>query len=170
MVGSTLGHYRVESELGAGGMGIVYEATDTRLGRKVAIKLIHPSLVQDADRMARFEREARVLASLNHANIAAIHGLEESGGTKFLVLEYVPGDTMAERIGRGALSQKEALEFCRQIAEGLDAAHEKGIVHRDLKPANVKITPEGKVKVLDFGLAKAVEASCRAQPSPSKRP
>ncbi len=158
MVGLTLGHYRVESELGAGGMGVVYEATDTRLGRKVAIKLLHPSVVQDAERMARFEREARVLASLNHANIAAIHGLEEADGTKFLVLEYVPGDTLAQRVARGPLPLKDAFEICRQIADGLDAAHEKGIVHRDLKPANIKITPDGKVKVLDFGLAKAVDA------------
>jgi len=158
MVGRTLGHYRVESELGSGGMGVVYEGSDTRLGRKVAIKLLHASLVQDAERMARFEREARVLASLNHANIAAIHGLEESDGVKFLVLEYVPGDTLADRIDRGTLPLKDALEICRQIADGLDAAHESGIVHRDLKPANIKITPDGKVKVLDFGLAKAVEA------------
>ncbi|MGE5361666.1 MAG: serine/threonine-protein kinase, partial [Bacteroidales bacterium] len=121
MLGRTLGHYRVESELGAGGMGVVYEATDTRLGRKVAIKLLHPSLVQDAERMARFEREARVLASLNHANIAAIHGLEEADGTKFLVLEYVPGDTLAQRIDRAALPLKEALQVGRQIAEALDA-------------------------------------------------
>lgn len=159
MVGSTLGHYRVESELGAGGMGVVYEGTDTRLGRKVAIKLLHPSLLGDPERMTRFEREARVLASLNHANIAAIHGLEQANGTKFLVLEYVPGDTLDARINRGSLSFREALDVCRQIAEGLDAAHEKGIVHRDLKPANVKITPDGKVKVLDFGLAKAIESA-----------
>jgi Tol biopolymer transport system component len=155
MVGSTLGHYRVVAELGAGGMGVVYEGVDTRLDRTVALKLLHASVVRDADRMARFEREARVLASLNHANIAAIHGLEEADGTKFLVLEYVPGDTLAQRITRG-VSLKEALDICRQIAEGLDAAHEKGIIHRDLKPANIKITPDGKVKVLDFGLAKAV--------------
>lgn len=159
MIGRTLGQYRVESKLGSGGMGVVYEGTDTRLGRKVAIKLLHPSVVQDAERMARFEREARVLAALNHANIAAIHGLEESDGTKFLVLEYVPGDTLDERIARSPLPLKEALEICRQIADGLEAAHEKGIIHRDLKPANIKITPEGKVKVLDFGLAKATEVS-----------
>jgi len=159
MLGRTLGQYRVESRLGAGGMGVVYEGTDTRLGRKVAIKLLHASVVQDAERMARFEREAHVLAALNHANIAAIYGLEESDDTKFLVLEYVPGETLDERLARGPLPLKEALEICRQIAEGLDAAHEKGIIHRDLKPANVKITPEGKVKVLDFGLAKATEVS-----------
>jgi serine/threonine protein kinase len=162
MVGSTLGHYRVEAELGAGGMGVVYEGIDTRLERKVAIKLLHASVVRDGERMARFEREARVLASLNHANIAAIHGLEEADGTKFLVLEYVPGDTLAERINRG-LSVKETLDICRQIAEGLDAAHEKGIIDRDLKPANIKITPDGKVKVLDFGLAKAVESPAASE-------
>ncbi len=159
MLGRTLGHYRVESRLGAGGMGVVYEATDTRLGRKVAIKLLHDTFVQDAERLARFEREARVLASLNHPNIAAIHGLEASEGQNFLVLEYVPGETLAERISKGPIPLKETLEIGRQVAEGLDAAHEKGIVHRDLKPANVKITPEGKVKVLDFGLAKATEAT-----------
>ena len=158
MLGRTLGHYRVESKLGAGGMGIVYLCTDTRLERKVAIKLLHDTFVQDVERMARFEREARVLASLNHTNIAAIHGLEEADGTKFLALEYVPGDTLAERLRNGPLPIKETLDICRQIAQALDAAHEKGIVHRDLKPANIKITPEGQVKVLDFGLAKAVSA------------
>jgi len=159
MLGQKLGQYRVDSKLGAGGMGVVYQSTDTRLGRKVAIKLLQPSVAQDAERMARFEREAQVLAALNHPNIAAIFGLEESDGTKFLVLEYVPGDTLDERLARAPLPLKEALEICRQIAEGLDAAHEKGIIHRDLKPANIKITPEGKVKVLDFGLAKVTEGS-----------
>ena len=156
MLGKTLGHYLVESKLGAGGMGVVYLCTDTRLGRKVAVKLLHDSFIQDTDRLARFEREARVLASLNHTHIAAIHGLEEADGTTFLALEYVPGDTLAERLRRGPLALKEALDICRQVADGLDAAHEKGIVHRDLKPANIKITPEGQVKILDFGLAKAV--------------
>ncbi|MCX6562565.1 MAG: serine/threonine-protein kinase [Candidatus Aminicenantes bacterium] len=159
MLGKTLGQYRVDSKLGEGGMGVVYEGTDTRLGRTVAIKVLHASVVRDAERMARFEREARILAALNHPNIAAIHGLEESDGTKFLVLEYVPGETLDERIARGPVPLKEALEICRQISEGLEAAHEKGIIHRDLKPANVKITPAGIVKVLDFGLAKAAEAA-----------
>ena len=144
MLGPRLGQYVVESKLGEGGMGVVYEGTDTRLGRKVALKLLHESVVQDAERMARFEREARVLASLNHANIAAIHGLEEADGQTFLVLEYVPGDTLAERIARGPLPLKEALTICRQIAEGIEAAHEQGIVHRDLKPANIKITPRDR--------------------------
>ena len=162
MLGPRLGQYVVESKLGEGGMGVVYEGTDTRLGRKVALKLLHESVVQDAERMARFQREARVLASLNHANIAAIHGLEEADGQTFLVLEYVPGDTLAERIARGSLPLKEALAICRQIAEGIEAAHEQGIVHRDLKPANIKITPAGQVKVLDFGLAKAAAVSASA--------
>jgi serine/threonine-protein kinase len=157
MVGQTLGHYRVDSKLGEGGMGVVYQATDSRLGRQVAVKLLRDSFLQDAERLARFKREARVLASLNHPNIASIHGLEEETGTHFLVLEYVPGDTLAELLAKGPLPLREALDICRQVAEALEAAHEKGIIHRDLKPANIKITGEGKVKVLDFGLAKALE-------------
>jgi serine/threonine-protein kinase len=128
------------------------------LGRSVAIKVLPDAFANDAERVARFEREARVLASLNHSNIAAIHGLEESGERKFLVMELVEGETLAERIGRGPIPVDETLTIAKQIAEALEAAHEKGIVHRDLKPANVKITPDGKVKVLDFGLAKAFEA------------
>jgi serine/threonine-protein kinase len=157
VTGQTLGHYRIESKLGAGGMGVVYQAVDSRLGRKVAIKLLHEEGLKNPDRLARFEREARLLAALNHPNIAAIHGLEEAGEQKFLVLEYVPGDTLAERLARGPLPVREALEVGRQVAEALAAAHEAGVIHRDLKPANIKITPEGKVKVLDFGLAKALE-------------
>ncbi len=155
----TLGHYKLESQLGAGGMGVVYQATDTRLGRQVAIKLLHEFRLKDPEGRARFEREARVLASLNHPNIAAIHGLEEAGEVKFLVLEYVPGDTLAQRLAKAALPLREALDLGRQVADALDAAHEAGVIHRDLKPANIKITPEGKVKVLDFGLAKALEAA-----------
>ncbi|MBI1789026.1 MAG: serine/threonine protein kinase [Acidobacteria bacterium] len=149
MIGQTLGHYKIEEQLGAGGMGVVYRATDSKLGRQVAIKVLPERFAQDPERLARFEREARMLAALNHPNIAAIHGLEESGGTYYLVLELVPGKTL-----QGPLPLEEALPIAGQIAEALEAAHEKGIVHRDLKPANVKITPEGKVKVLDFGLAK----------------
>ena len=159
MLGRMLGHCQVACELGSGGMGVVYQATDTRLGRSVALKMLHDSFVRDRERMARFEREARVLASLNHANIATIHGLEEVEGTRFLVMEYVPGKTLAEIISAKTTKLKEALEICRQVAEALEAAHEKGIVHRDLKPANIKVTPEGKVKVLDFGLAKALETA-----------
>ena len=138
-------------------MGEVYQATDSKLGRSVAIKLLPEAFTHDHDRAARFEREARVLASLNHPNIAAIYGIEESGGRKFLVMELVPGETLAEKIKRGAIPIDEALGIAREIAEGLEAAHERAIIHRDLKPANVKIAPDGKVKILDFGLAKAYE-------------
>ena len=138
-------------------MGDVYQATDSKLGRSVAVKLLPEEFSRDTDRVARFEREARLLASLNHPNIAAIYGLEDANGKKFLVMELVPGETLDERIARGAMPLDEALTVSRQIAEALEAAHESGVIHRDLKPANVKITPDGKVKVLDFGLAKAME-------------
>ena len=139
-------------------MGEVYQATDSKLGRSVAIKLLPEAFTHDQDRAARFEREARVLASLNHPNIAAIYGVEESGGRKFLVMELVGGETLAERISRSQISVEETLGIAVQITEALEGAHEKGVVHRDLKPANIKITSEGKVKVLDFGLAKAFAA------------
>ncbi len=164
MIGRNLGHYKVQREIGAGGMGVVYEATDSRLRRSVAIKMLRESLVRNTEHMARFEREARVLASLNHANIATIHGLEEADGSRFLVMEYVPGKTLAERISARDLKQKEVLAICRDVAEALEAAHERGIIHRDLKPSNIKITPGSKVKVLDFGLAKAVDS---AHPQPA---
>ena len=156
--GTRLGPYEIVSPLGAGGIGEVYRARDNRLGREVAVKILPEAFAQDAERLARFQREAQALASLNHPNIAHIHGLEESGGGRALVLELVEGETLAERIAQGPLPVDEALEVARQIADALEAAHEKGIVHRDLKPANVKRTPEGKVKVLDFGLAKALKA------------
>jgi Tol biopolymer transport system component len=154
--GSRLGPYEILSPLGAGGMGEVWLARDGRLWREVAIKVLPAAFAADAERLARFRREAQVLAALNHPHIAAIHGLEESGGVEALVLELVPGETLAERLTKGPIPIEEALEIARQIADGLAAAHERGIVHRDLKPANVKITPEGKVKILDFGLAKAL--------------
>jgi eukaryotic-like serine/threonine-protein kinase len=157
MIGTKLAHYEITSHLGTGGMGEVYQATDSKLGRSVAIKLLPEAFTHDEERAARFEREARVLASLNHSNIAAIFGLEESGERKFLVMELVGGETLAERIKRGPIPVDESLEIAKQICEALESAHEKGIIHRDLKPANVKITPDGKVKVLDFGLAKAFE-------------
>jgi len=147
--------YRILAKLGAGGMGEVYRAEDLSLNRQVAIKVLPDIFAEDPERLARFQREAKVLASLNHPNIAAIHGVEEAEGKRFLVLELVEGETLAERLNRGSLSLEETLEVCRQIAEGLEGAHEKGIIHRDLKPSNVKITPEAKVKILDFGLAKA---------------
>jgi eukaryotic-like serine/threonine-protein kinase len=157
MIGSKVAHFEITALLGSGGMGEVYRATDTRLGRSVAIKVLPEAFTYDADRLARFEREARVLASLNHSNIAAIHGLEESSGRSLLVMELVEGETLADRIARGPIPIDEALPIAKQICEALESAHEKGIIHRDLKPANIKITPDGKVKVLDFGLAKAFE-------------
>jgi serine/threonine-protein kinase len=154
LVGRRLGGYDVVARMGAGGMGEVYRAHDTKLKRDVALKILPAHVSQDIERVARFEREARVLASLNHPHIAAIHGVEETVGVRALVLELVEGPTLADRLAQGALSVKEALSTARQIAEALDAAHEKDIVHRDLKPANIKLTPDGTVKVLDFGIAK----------------
>src|SRR5213080_32170 len=138
-------------------MGQVYRATDTRLKRQVAIKILPPSVAADHDRLARFQREAEVLASLNHPHIAAIYGLEESGGVSALVMELVEGEDLAQRIARGAVPLDEALPIAKQIADALEAAHEQGIIHRDLKPANIKVRADGTVKVLDFGLAKAKE-------------
>ena len=149
-----IGSYPIEREIGRGGMGVVYLGRDTRLDRPVAIKLLPEAFASDPERLARFEREARLVASLNHPNIAGIYGLEEDGGNSFLVLEYVEGATVADRIARGPLPLDETLDLCRQVAAALEAAHEGGVVHRDLKPANIKITPAGDVKVLDFGLAK----------------
>jgi serine/threonine protein kinase len=155
MVGKTLGNFTLEAQIGKGGMGEVYKAKDQKLGRDVAIKVLPEEFAKDTDRVARFQREAKLLASLNHPNIAAIHGLEEADGTHFLVLELIEGDTLADRLKRAAIPVEEALKLALQIAEALEAAHDKGVIHRDLKPANIKVTPDGKVKVLDFGLAKA---------------
>jgi serine/threonine protein kinase len=153
----TLGSFEVLSIVGRGGMGEVYRARDTKLKREVAIKVLPEEFSRDPDRVARFQREAEVLASLNHPNIAAIHSLEEAEGSRFLVMEFVEGETLEERIRRGAIPLGETLNIAKNICEALEAAHEKGITHRDLKPANIKLTPDGKVKVLDFGLAKAIE-------------
>ena len=155
MIGQRLAHYNITAALGAGGMGEVYRATDTTLNRDVAIKVLPAEVAQDSQRLARFRREAQLLAALNHPNIAAIYGLEEAEGKPFLALELVEGEDLRERLERGAVPVDEALEIAEQIAEALEEAHNNGIIHRDLKPANVKITPDGKVKVLDFGLAKA---------------
>ncbi len=174
--GGRIGPYEVVSRLGSGGMGEVYRARDAKLGRDVAIKVLPQLFTRDRERLARFEREARVLAALNHPNIGAIYGLEESPGeagshaTPALVLELVEGDTLAERIARQRLPLAEALDVAGQMAAALEAAHEKGIIHRDLKPANIKITPAGTAKVLDFGLAKAATAEDRSSPDVSQSP
>jgi serine/threonine-protein kinase len=156
--GTKLGPYEILSAIGAGGMGEVYRARDTKLGRDVAIKVLPEAFARDAERMARFQREAKVLASLNHPNIATIHGLEDSGGTHALVMELVEGPTLADRIKAGPIPVDEAVRIAKQIADALEYAHERGIIHRDLKPANVKVTNDDAVKVLDFGLAKALES------------
>jgi eukaryotic-like serine/threonine-protein kinase len=157
MNGKALGHYQVGEQLGRGGMGEVYLADDLNLNRKVALKFLPDAFIGDPERMARFEREAKLLASLNHPNIAAIYGLEQAEGKRFIVMELVEGESLAQRLSKGPLPIDEALGICRQIAEGLEAAHEKGVIHRDLKPANVMITEGDKVKILDFGLAKALD-------------
>ena len=162
--GTVFGPYRVTALIGAGGMGQVYSGTDVRLKRDVAIKVLPPLFASDADRLARFQREAEALASLNHVNIAQIYGIERSHDTTALAMELVPGETLAERIAKGPISIDEALDIARQIAEALEAAHARGIVHRDLKPANVKLTPEGTVKVLDFGIAKALDTRATGAP------
>ena len=162
VVGSRLGPYEIVASIGAGGMGEVFRARDTKLQRDVAIKVLPAAFAQDRERVSRFRREAQVLASLNHPNIAAIYDLEEQDGTVGLVLELVPGDDLAQRLKHGALPVEEAVAAARQIAEGLEAAHEKGILHRDLKPANVKLSDDGVVKILDFGLAKALDPTASA--------
>ncbi|MGA8014093.1 MAG: serine/threonine-protein kinase [Candidatus Acidiferrales bacterium] len=155
--GQRIGTYAIASPLGAGGMGEVYRAHDSKLGRDVALKVLPEAFARDAERMARFQREAKVLASLNHPNIASIYGLEDSGSTHALVMELVEGPTLADRIKAGPIPIDEALRIAKQICDALEYAHERGIVHRDLKPANVKVTKDDAVKVLDFGLAKAIE-------------
>jgi hypothetical protein len=168
--GQKFGPYEIIAHLGRGGMGEVYRARDTKLGREVALKVLPPAFAEDSERLTRFTREAQALAALSHVNIAAIYGLEETGGTSALVMELVEGQTLADRIRSGPIPVDEAMGIARQIAEALEAAHERGIIHRDLKPANIKITPEGKVKVLDFGLAKAMDAGSTAGGLPADSP
>ena len=156
-IGDRLGHYDVTALIGEGGMGQVYRATDTQLDRDVALKVLLEAFASDPERLASFEREAKVLASLNHPNITGIHGLGESEGVKALVLELVEGPTLADRVAQGPIPLEDALPIARQIAETLEAVHEQGIIYRDLKPANIKLRPDGTVKVLDFGLAKAFQ-------------
>jgi len=158
VVGTTLDHYKILEPLGKGGMGEVYRARDTKLDRDVAIKVLPEDFATDPERLARFEREAKLLASLNHANIAAIYGVEDEGDQRFIAMELVEGETLGERLARsGRIEVDEALDIVPQIAEAMEAAHENGVIHRDLKPANVIVTPEGNANVLDFGLAKTVE-------------
>jgi eukaryotic-like serine/threonine-protein kinase len=167
--GARLGPYEILSAIGAGGMGEVYRARDTKLGRDVALKVLPESFAADPERVARMHREAQVLAALNHSNIAAIHGFEDSGDVHALVLEFVDGETLAERIERGPIPLDEALPIAKQTAEALEAAHEQGIIHRDLKPANIKVRPDGTVKVLDFGLAKLARLQPLRQHTHSRR-
>jgi Tol biopolymer transport system component len=169
-LGTRLGVYEVTTQIGEGGMGQVYRARDTKLNRDVALKVLPDSFANDPDRLARFTREAQTLASLNHPNIAHIHGLEESNGVRALVMELVEGEDLSQRIARGAIPLDEALPIAKQIAEALEAAHEQGIIHRDLKPANTKVRADGTVKVLDFGLAKAMEPTAGSSPSMSMSP
>ena len=156
MIGQTIAHCQITAKLGQGGMGAVYRATDTKLDRKVAIKVLPDVLLQDPQRLTRFEREAKALATLNHPNIAAIFGIEQSGDSPALILELIEGEDLSARLRRGPLPVEEALEVSKQVAEALEAAREKGIIHRDLKPGNIKLLPDGRVKVLDFGLAKVI--------------
>ena len=166
-IGTRIGPYEVVGTLGAGGMGEVYRGRDARLGRDVALKVLPAHFAADLERMARFQREAQLLASLNHPHIAALYGLEEASGVRALVMELVEGPTLAERIASGAMRTGEVLPLATQIADALEAAHAKGIIHRDLKPANIKITRQGIVKVLDFGLAKSDAAPGNAENSPT---
>ena len=168
--GTRLGVYQITAALGEGGMGQVWRATDTSLGRQVAIKILPEAFAADPDRLARFEREAKTLASLNHPHIAAIYAVEKSGGTLALVMELVEGDDLSQRISKGAIPLDEALPIAKQIAEALEAAHEQGIIHRDLKPANIKVRPDGTVKVLDFGLAKALDPAAASSPAAMNSP
>jgi serine/threonine protein kinase len=165
--GARLGPYEILHRVGEGGMGEVWRATDTRLNRDVAIKVLPPAFTDDKERLARFEREARLLAQLHHPNIASIFGLEESDGARALVMELVAGPTLAERLAAGAVPLAESLSIARQIALALEEAHDKGIIHRDLKPQNIKAPIDGTIKVLDFGLAKAIERP--GSPAPSGR-
>ncbi|MGH9463665.1 MAG: serine/threonine-protein kinase [Vicinamibacteria bacterium] len=156
MIGKTISHYRIFAEVSRGGMGIVYRALDTKLGREVALKVLPPELVADPDKRRRFEQEARVASKLEHPNIAIIHDIDEAEGVTFITMEFIRGENLSDRLLEG-LSWPRALELATEIAEGLARAHERGVVHRDLKPANVMITEDGHPKIIDFGLAKLVE-------------
>ncbi|HXV13667.1 MAG TPA: serine/threonine-protein kinase, partial [Candidatus Krumholzibacteria bacterium] len=165
--GTLLLHYRLVEKLGEGGMGVVWRAVDTTLDREVAVKILPDVFASDADRAARFEREAKVLASLNHPNITTIHSVHKADSVRFLVMELAHGEDLATHLARGALPRDEAVHIAKQIAEALEAAHESGVVHRDLKPANITVTRDGKVELLDFGLAKALDTAASGVASSS---
>jgi len=167
--GQELQHYRLIGKIGEGGMGVVWKAVDTKLDREVAIKTLPAGFADDPERLVRFEREAKLLASLNHPNVAAIYGIHQAEGVPFIAMELVPGEDLAVRIGQGPLDLTEALGIARKVAAALAAAHDNGVIHRDLKPANIRITPENEVKVLDFGLAKALDTGA-ASGDPSHSP
>ena len=162
--GRQLLHYRLTEKIGQGGMGVVWKATDTTLDREVAIKVLPDDFAMEAERLARFEREARLLASLNHPHIAGIFGIHETEGKRFLSMELVPGEDLSALLDRGPLPVDRVLRIAREVAEALEAAHESGVIHRDLKPANVRLTADGKAKVLDFGLAKAYDPATASDP------
>ncbi|MDX2474915.1 MAG: serine/threonine-protein kinase, partial [Candidatus Krumholzibacteria bacterium] len=170
MIGKTFAHYEITEQIGVGGMGAVYRARDTRLDRDVAIKVIPPAMSNDPERVARFQREAKTLASMQHPNIAAIHGFENVDGVRFLVMELVEGADLAAQLKNGPLPEHEAVEIIRHVAAGLNAAHRNGIVHRDLKPANIMLTPDGTVKILDFGLARATSPDVDQTSDPGLSP
>ncbi len=170
MIGKTLAHYEITGLLGKGGMGEVYRARDTRLGREVAIKVLPREMSGDPERIARFEREARSLATLQHPNVASIYGFETADGIRFLVMELVEGEDLSEQLARGPIPLETAVEVARRIASGLEAAHDQGIVHRDLKPANVRATQSGDVKILDFGLARAFQGDSGGDADPMNSP
>ena len=167
--GRSLLHYRIVDKIGEGGMGAVWRGVDTNLDREVAIKVLPDAFARDTERLARFEREARILATLNHSGIAVVHGLHEAEGVRFLAMELAGGEDLSDRIARGAIPLREALDIAMQLAEACEAAHERGVIHRDLKPANIRIDDEGKIKVLDFGLAKAFESGDGSS-SPTESP
>ena len=165
MIGRTLAHFEITAKLGEGGMGEVYRATDTRLGREVAIKVLPEALTQDEERLARFEREARALATFDHPNIAAAYGLEEADGKQLLVMQLAEGEDLSKLLARGPFPVEDTVAIALQVAQGLEAAHERGIIHRDLKPDNVVLSPDGSVQILDFGLAKVAETDRRGSGS-----
>jgi serine/threonine-protein kinase len=168
--GQILSSYRLAEKIGEGGMGVVWRATDTVLDREVAIKILPEALATDAERMGRFEREAKLLASLNHPNIATVYGLHEAGETRLIAMEFVPGEDLPQRLARGPVPLDEAAEIAAQVADALEAAHERGVIHRDLKPANVRLSAEGKANVLDFGLAKSLGEGAPSRTDPSISP